>query len=80
MTANPFANLKASAPQRNGPAFSNSTEFEIWSARWCDCCVKDDGESVFCPILNEALLGETTPFQWARTGLSDYTCSEFVER
>ncbi len=80
MTDNPFANLKASAPQRTGPAFSNSTEFDMWSPQWCGRCVKDDGESVFCPILNEALLGETTPTQWTRTGLSNYTCSGFTER
>jgi len=78
MSSNPFAGFVANPP-RTGPAFSNSTEFEMWSARWCDRCGKDDGESVFCPILNVALLGDLVPEQWRRTGLSDYSCSGFAE-
>ena len=61
-------------------AFSNGFEFESWSANWCDKCVKDDGEIVFCPILSDVMLENVVPAQWS-PGTNDlrdrYHCSEF---
>lgn len=53
-------------------AFSNGTEWDCWSARWCHTCLRDgmglapehpDAE-LYCPIVTEALVGEKTPEQW----------------
>lgn len=52
--------------------FSNSTEYEIWAARWCDRC-----EWFYdCQLLLQAFLGET-PAQWKEVGPSDYECAAF---
>jgi hypothetical protein len=63
-------------------AFSNGFEFDCWSANWCDRCIKDDGESVFCPILSDVMLNNEVPPQWT-PGTDDlrdrYHCSEFQE-
>lgn len=63
-------------------AFSNGTEFEIWSANWCGNCAKDDGETVFCPILDTVFCDSEVPPQWSgmSDGLGDYHCSQFEER
>lgn len=54
--------------------FSNSTEWDIWSARWCNQCIHDVSEA--CPLVLAAVCGRT-PKEWTRTEVSDYTCSEF---
>lgn len=61
-------------------AFANGTEFEIWSFNWCDRCKKDDMErEVYCPILTNALFGETTPTEWVGPR-GDYECTAFEGR
>ena len=63
-------------------AFSNGFEHESWAANWCNRCTKDDGESVFCPILSDVFLTNEVPPQWS-PGTDDlrdrYHCSEFVK-
>jgi len=66
---------------RPGTPFSNGTAYEMWSANWCDRCLRDapfrNGvSSTGCPLLLIAL-SEMTPGEWMRTGLQDYTCIEF---
>ena len=66
-------------------AFSNHSEYEVWSARWCAQCARDElgtaPEGTFCPILNVALLDNRVPLEWTK-GPDDphnrYRCSEFV--
>lgn len=73
---------EAEAAARPGSPFSNSTEHEIWSARWCDRCANDTPAMVDrgegCPLVLIALLGKT-PAEWTRKGLSSYRCAEFVD-
>jgi hypothetical protein len=62
-------------------AFSNHTEYEAWSARWCRKCTHDEvgtaPAGTYCPILGVALLDNTVPLQWT-PGVDDrYHCSEF---
>ncbi|AER48023.1 hypothetical protein SEA_THREERNGTARJAY_171 [Mycobacterium phage ThreeRngTarjay] len=63
-------------------AFSNSTEFEIWSINWCGRCVRDEhADSGFgCPILDTVYLENRVPPEWSE-GTDDlrdrYHCSEF---
>lgn len=61
-------------------AFSNGFEYDTWAERHCWKCRRDDGESVFCPILDLALLENIVPPQWSE-GSDDlrnrYVCSEF---
>lgn len=47
-------------PVATPPAFSNSTEWEIWSAAWCWTCAHDDGPDAdpiagdqCCPIIGD---------------------------
>lgn len=65
------------------PPFSNSTEYEIWAARWCATCVRDtdldeDEGNGGCPLLAMACVGQTPP-QWHRTGLSSYVCTAWTD-
>lgn len=64
----------------DSPPFSNSTDGDAWTGRWCESCalnVNDD-----CPLLTVALLGKT-PFGWItvnRMSLSrQYLCAEYKE-
>ncbi|OQW34490.1 MAG: hypothetical protein A4E20_10750 [Nitrospira sp. SG-bin2] len=61
-------------------AFSNGFEYDEWADLWCYRCVKDDMESVFCPILNGVILNNEVPKEWS-PGTDDlrdrYHCSEF---
>ncbi|ASD50881.1 hypothetical protein PBI_LUCKY2013_171 [Mycobacterium phage Lucky2013] len=63
-------------------AFSNSTEFEVWSINWCGRCVRDEyADSGFgCPILDTIYLENRVPPEWSE-GTDDprdrYHCSEF---
>jgi hypothetical protein len=79
------------ADARPGKAFSNGTEWEIWSARWCDRCVNNDEETEkWCPIINVALIEPLTPAEWTTTMWKPQNsdveieiidaCTEFEER
>ena len=66
-------------------AFSNHSEFEVWAARWCHRCARDETgtapEGTYCSILGHAMLDGKIPPQWTpgRDDLHDrYHCSEFV--
>lgn len=70
-------------PPTDRPPFSNGTEGDAWTSRWCSRCVKDDGDTVFCELLTTALLGQT-PAEWVpdqplRLGYQ-YTCTDFESR
>jgi hypothetical protein len=74
------------AEAREGRAFSNSTQFEIWAAnRGCYTCTKDDDATEkYCPILTAALQGGIPP-EWTCETEQDYlhgnyTCSDYEER
>lgn len=59
-------------------AFSNGTEWDAWSAGWCNRCTKTST----CTILDELFLGEgTIPEQWIPGPLAlspeRYTCTAF---
>src|SRR5688500_16230419 len=46
------------ARSKDVPAFSNGTEYHMWSANWCERpCVVDKNED--CPLIMIALLGRT---------------------
>jgi hypothetical protein len=78
--------LKTSRP---GTAFSNGTEWECWSANWCDRCLRDapfrNGiSSQGCALILLAMVGERTPGEWleqpwldGRPPLERYHCIEF---
>ena len=85
------AEIQSSA--REGKAFSNGTEWEIWSARWCDRCRNNDEETEkWCPIITVALVSDKTPREWTprlveweaggKSGSYEVvdTCTEFDER
>lgn len=64
---------------RKGPAFSNSTLWERWAARWCDECLRDalyrNGiNTTGCPLIVTALGGEV-PDEWKEVGVQEYECS-----
>jgi len=75
---------------RPGSAFANGTEWECWSANWCDKCTRDapfrNGiAAVGCPLILVALQ-ERIPAEWmeqprddrGRYSLTDqYHCIEF---
>jgi hypothetical protein len=78
------------ADARPGPAFSNSTSFEIWAAgRGCYTCRNDGlgttGDEPHCPILTTAICDGTIPAEWTTETDDDhiygnYTCTEYDER
>jgi hypothetical protein len=57
--------------------FSNSTEWDIWSWRWCRLCVNDvDGE---CPIVTNLLMHRKDDNVVSNgPRLSDIVCNGFV--
>jgi hypothetical protein len=69
--------------------FSNGFEWDCWSGRWCHTCLMDSmgapsrAPEVFCPIVTDAMLGET-PGAWTEVepdGLETrYACSEYAPR
>lgn len=64
-------------------AFSNHSEFEVWATDWCNACVKDDGETLFCPILDAVFCDNVVPPEWSdgTNDLSDrYRCESFEQR
>ena len=72
---------EADAAARPGPAFSNSTEYELWRDRWCDRCAHDTEEQVDrgegCPLVLIGLMGKT-PAEWKRRKDHSYRCTAFV--
>lgn len=78
---------------RPGPAFSNSTEWELWSARWCTQCSRDAfaNYGAGCPLVTIGLCGRI-PAEWiesppeqvfTETGMNVgelYHCVEFRPR
>lgn len=67
------------ARARPGIAFANGTEFECWSAIWCDECAREPT----CPLLEIAICEQVTPAAWedARPGyLNRYHCHEFQSK
>lgn len=63
---------------RPGAAFSNSTSWDMWSARWCEGCHNDINED--CPIILTAMFGDRTPQEWVEVGMQNYECTEFQPR
>lgn len=47
----------------DGPAFSNGTEFEMWSENWCSRCTRDTEDNP-CDILTVALVLGDRPVEW----------------
>jgi hypothetical protein len=80
-----FEEILADAPEV--PAFSNSTQWDIWSDEWCARCQHDvdadgvDGEG--CPVSSAAMFGRT-PVEWLRqpegSKVGRFRCTEFVPR
>ena len=74
------------AESEDKSAFSNGTEWEIWSYNWCHRCMVDapfrNGiAKTGCPLILIAMLGRT-PLQWLRPDdmvayPRDYHCIEF---
>lgn len=71
---------------RPEPAFSNHTEWELWSYNWCDRCRNDSPEMVDrgegCPIILAALC-QVTPSEWLEQSgpsVDRYHCVEFRDR
>lgn len=68
---------------RDQPAFSNGTSWEIWSAGWCDRCLRDapfrNGIApTGCPLIVVAICHQKTPIEWLeQEGIQDYHCIEF---
>jgi hypothetical protein len=66
--------------------FSNATEFELWTFRYCNRCVNDEMGSAslgtFCPILDDVIIhNEDIPVQWeVGEGFYNYHCTEFEQQ
>lgn len=75
-----YAEIMAGA--RDQSPFSNHTEWEIWSARWCERCANDTPEKVDrgegCPLILAALMRKT-PAEWLDDDehTHTYRCIEF---
>ncbi len=80
---------EAYAAFRDTPAFSNSTDGEVWMGGWCERCTNDSPDMVDrgegCPLILIALVGRT-PSEWLdqpedRQRIGDrYHCVEFRDR
>ena len=61
------------------PAFSNGTEWDCWSDRWCDRC-RNDQTDEGCLLVLVAMLGQT-PAEWVEDVPmslgSQYRCTKF---
>lgn len=73
---------EAKAAAREGAAFANGSEYEMWRTNWCDrpCGHDVDYE---CPLVMVALLG-FIPSEWERQPDDRYPhdayhCTEFRE-
>lgn len=58
-----------------GYTFSNTSEFEQWSAKWCSRCAHENG----CPIVDAAMIhAGTRPAEWVRRASEEpFVCTEF---
>lgn len=80
---------EALAAARDEGTFSNSSQWEVWSAKWCNRCVHDrparqGDDANGCPLILIALVGKR-PAEWL-TGTeqeelyADYACAEFRDK
>jgi hypothetical protein len=68
------------AASLDGRAFSNGTEWDMWSARWCGTCRHADEEAeVYCPLADLALISEQTPAEWGENSLNR-RCTQYDPR
>lgn len=67
---------------RAGRAFSNGTEWETWSGRWCETCSHENADiDLFCPLADLAFLTEKTPQEWGDPESDTdgrYRCSQYA--
>lgn len=74
---------------REGSPFSNHTEWEIWSANWCENC-RNDGMGVGkdtpqCELITVAVCYGRTPLEWLTASPDgnvpgEYHCINFRSR
>jgi len=59
---------EAAESAREGSAFSNNSQWDIWSGNWCDRCINDSPEKVDrgegCPLIAVSLFEQKTPAAW----------------
>ena len=64
--------------------FSNGSEWDAWSAAWCETCIHDAaGPEDGCPIILQLLLGEPTEHVGRGPDWSPQTvawCSQYEKR
>lgn len=63
-------------------AFSNGTEWDCWSANWCNRCVHDQNiDEGGCILILQALLDHGTPEEWVpdqpNSLGNQYICTKF---
>jgi hypothetical protein len=64
---------------REGKAFSNNTDWERWSWRFCERCRNDVNED--CPLILISMFHDLTPAEWVEDGEHhNYDCTEFEPR
>lgn len=56
------------------PAFSNGTEWDMWSSQWCNRCIHDINED--CPLILIGFMGRT-PVEWKRHSTGPLSCERF---
>lgn len=80
--------VRATAEPNHRP-FSNGTEYDIWAARWCFDCRRDDPDTErYCPILTVAVGDQAWPMEWTRRTIGEPPasyqavdeCTEFERR
>lgn len=79
---------EALAAARDESTFSNSSQWEVWSAKNCDRCIHDkparqEDAANGCPLILVALM-DKRPAEWLTQTEEDevfanYTCTEFRE-
>jgi hypothetical protein len=69
---------------RPGPAFANGTEWDLWSANWCQTCLVDapyrNGISQWgCKLIDAPLATGEIPDEWVTVDRPDgpYTCTSY---
>lgn len=80
MSPRPLDQILADA--RDESAFSNGTEWEIWSANWCERCAHDKPArrgkpENGCPLILAVMLGKTPIEFLATSGVDRWACIEF---
>lgn len=61
--------------------FSNGTEWDAWSAGWCNWCA----DEVTCPLLDMVFINGQTPEEWrpgneGALGPTRYFCTVYRQR